>query len=43
MRPRRGRSDDARRALAQVHGWFTEGFDTADLAEAAALLKQGRK
>jgi predicted ATPase len=25
--------------LAQVYGWFTEGFDTADLQEAKALLE----
>jgi predicted ATPase len=36
------RSDEARRTLAQVHGWFTEGFDTADLAGAATLLKEER-
>jgi predicted ATPase len=26
------------RMLAEVYGWFTEGFDTADLQEARALL-----
>ena len=25
--------------LAPVYGWFTEGFDTADLQEAKALLE----
>ena len=25
--------------LAPVYGWFTEGFDTADLQEAKSLLK----
>ena len=29
---------DARDLLAPVYGWFTEGFDTADLQEAKALL-----
>jgi predicted ATPase len=24
--------------LAEVYGWFTEGFDTADLQEAKTLL-----
>jgi hypothetical protein len=24
--------------LAEIYGWFTEGFDTADLQEAQALL-----
>jgi hypothetical protein len=26
--------------LAEVYGWFTEGFDTADLKEAKALLDE---
>ena len=30
--------ESARRMLAEIHGWFTEGFDTADLKEAQALL-----
>ena len=29
---------EARDLLAPIHGWFTEGFDTADLKEAKALL-----
>ncbi len=33
-----GKSQDAYDLLAPVHGWFTEGFDTADLKEAKALL-----
>ena len=28
-----------RRALAEIYGWFTEGFDTPDLQEARALLE----
>ena len=28
----------ARQLLAEIYGWFTEGFDTADLQEAKALL-----
>jgi predicted ATPase len=35
-----GRRDEARDLLAPVHGWFTEGFDTADLKEAKALLDE---
>jgi len=35
---RQGKRDDARQLLAEVYGWFTEGFDTADLQEARALL-----
>ncbi len=29
---------EARQLLAEVYGWFTEGFDTPDLQEARALL-----
>jgi class 3 adenylate cyclase/predicted ATPase len=29
---------EARQVLAEIYGWFTEGFDTADLQEAKALL-----
>ncbi|MDQ3829192.1 MAG: hypothetical protein M3361_07750, partial [Candidatus Tectomicrobia bacterium] len=35
---RQGRRADARQFLAEIYGWFTEGFDTADLKEAKALL-----
>ncbi len=31
---------EARDLLAPVYGWFTEGFDTADLREAKALLRE---
>jgi predicted ATPase len=36
---RQGKRDDARELLAPIYGWFTEGFDTADLQEAKALLE----
>jgi class 3 adenylate cyclase/predicted ATPase len=35
-----GRRAAARELLAPVYGWFTEGFDTADLKEAKALLDE---
>ena len=35
-----GRRTEARDLLAPVYGWFTEGFDTADLKDAKALLDQ---
>ena len=35
-----GKSDEARDLLAPIYSWFTEGFDTADLKEAKALLDQ---
>ncbi|MEW5958173.1 MAG: AAA family ATPase [Chloroflexota bacterium] len=35
-----GKPAEARALLAGVYNWFTEGFDTADLAEAAALLQE---
>ena len=34
-----GKRPAARQLLADVYGWFTEGFDTADLQEAKALLE----
>ncbi|MBN2390573.1 MAG: AAA family ATPase [Anaerolineae bacterium] len=33
-----GKREEARQALAEIYGWFTEGFDTLDLKEAKALL-----
>jgi len=33
-----GKQAEARALLTLVYGWFTEGFDTADLQEARALL-----
>jgi adenylate cyclase len=35
-----GRRAEACELLAPVYGWFTEGFDTADLQEARTLLDQ---
>jgi predicted ATPase len=35
-----GRSDEARTMLAEIYNWFTEGFDTADLKDAKALLDE---
>ncbi len=35
-----GRRGEARDLLAPVYGWFTEGFDTADLKDAKALLAE---
>jgi TOMM system kinase/cyclase fusion protein len=35
-----GRGTEAYELLAPVYGWFTEGFDTADLQEAKALLNE---
>jgi predicted ATPase/class 3 adenylate cyclase len=35
-----GKTEQARQLLAEVYAWFTEGFDTADLKEAKALLEQ---
>jgi class 3 adenylate cyclase/predicted ATPase len=36
----RGRHAEAHELLAPVYGWFTEGFDTADLKDAKVLLDQ---
>jgi predicted ATPase len=35
-----GRRREARTMLADISNWFTEGFDTADLKEAKALLDE---
>ncbi|HXV82034.1 MAG TPA: AAA family ATPase, partial [Candidatus Binatia bacterium] len=35
-----GKEKEARRLLAEIYGWFTEGFDTRDLKEAKALLEE---
>jgi predicted ATPase len=39
---KQGRRAEAQQMLADTYGWFTEGFDTADLKEAAALLESFR-
>jgi predicted ATPase/class 3 adenylate cyclase len=35
-----GKWTEAHELLAPIYGWFTEGFDTADLQEAKALLEE---
>jgi predicted ATPase len=35
-----GKKEEARQLLAEIYGWFTEGFDTKDLQEGKALLEQ---
>ena len=35
---KQGRRDEARSILAEIYGWFTEGFDTLNLKDAKALL-----
>jgi adenylate cyclase len=35
-----GRRDEARKLLSEIYNWFTEGFDTADLKDAKALLDE---
>jgi len=37
---RLGKRAEAHQLLAEIYGWFTEGFDTADLQEARALLEE---
>src|SRR5258706_903903 len=34
-----GKRSEARDLLGPIYGWFSEGFDTADLQEAKALLE----
>jgi predicted ATPase len=35
---KQGRTEEAHQMLAQIYGWFREGFETPDLKEAEALL-----
>ncbi len=35
-----GKRAEARQMLAEIYGWFTEGFDTKDLQEAETLLEE---
>ena len=37
---KQGNCHEARTMLADIYNWFTEGFDTADLKDAKALLDQ---
>ena len=37
---KQGRRVEASTMLAELYGWFTEGFDTADLKDATALLQE---
>jgi tetratricopeptide (TPR) repeat protein len=37
---KQGRRDEAHKMLAEIYGWFTEGFDTRDLKDAKALLDE---
>jgi len=37
---RQSKREEARQMMAEIYGWFTEGFDTKDLQEAKALLDE---
>jgi predicted ATPase len=37
---RQGKKDQAQSMLADIYGWFTEGFDTIDFQQAKALLDE---
>jgi adenylate cyclase len=39
---KQGKREAGRKLLAEIYGWFTEGFDTPDLQEAKALLEELR-
>jgi predicted ATPase len=43
LRQQQGKQEEAHQLLAEIYGWFTEGFDTADLQEAKALLTELEK
>jgi hypothetical protein len=36
----RGKTEEARKMLAEIYNWFTEGFEFADLKDAKALLAE---
>ena len=40
LRQKQGKQEDAHEMLSEIYGWFTEGFGTADLKEAKALLEE---
>lgn len=37
---KQGKKEEAQQLLAEIYGWFTEGFDTKDLKEAKVLLEK---
>ncbi len=37
---KQGKKEEARQMLAEIYGWFTEGFGTKDLQEAETLLEK---
>ena len=37
---KQGKKAEARQALAEIYGWFSEGFDTKDLIDAKVLIEQ---
>jgi predicted ATPase len=37
---KQGKQHEGRVILGEIYGWFTEGFDTADLEDAKALLTE---
>jgi hypothetical protein len=37
---RQGKRDEARAMLCEIYGWFTEGYEFADLKDAKALLDE---
>ena len=39
LRQSKGKRAGAQKLVAEIYDWFTEGFDTADLKEAKALLE----
>jgi predicted ATPase len=37
---KQGKREEARKMLSEIYGWFTEGFNTADLKEAKKLIEE---
>ncbi len=37
---KQGKKQEAQKLLAEIYSWFTEGFDTADLKDAKAMIEE---
>ena len=40
---KQGKQEEARKILSEIYGWFTEGFDTADLGPPGACWRRARR
>ncbi|MEE9194179.1 MAG: hypothetical protein V3U21_06545, partial [Thermodesulfobacteriota bacterium] len=40
LKQKQDKTEEAKQMLSEIYGWFTEGFETADLKDAKILLKK---